>query len=453
MILSYKARKTLLLFLEGGEWTMPSKIKTLRLIAFFFCLIFISSSLSSAGEKRAGPIMQPVRLGGLFPLSGTYGKLNPYWSRAVHIALKEINRGGGPLRFPLEFYPMDSETNPEAAKKAVTELARDRKVVCIVGGTSATLPSVVPLLDELQVPLVTPWAGTIELDAHTGKWMWRVVSSDLVRGTALALRAFYKGGFQGAFMTEDKPEGVAFLNVATSAFKKIGGKVTSYYKIPIEVRPHPEEISQIVERGSRFLALEVSPAHAVSIIKEARKAGFAGPIISTAEVVNRAFIKLLGSDKRWGQIEGIAPTGADTESYRNFEKIYFERAGYRWLDPYTVFGYDATIVLALAIVQAGEADPMKVNKAIKDVSSPPGIQCGSFAEGVKFLKQGKMINFNGASGNLDFIYNGNVIGDFGVFQMNPEEKQWEQIETIHSRTLLPMVKMFADEYGYTWIQK
>ena len=123
------------------------------------------------------------------------------------------------------------------------------------------------------------------------------------------------------------------------------------------------------------------------------------------------------------------------------------------MDPYTVFGYDATIVSALAIIQAGEADPLKVNKAIKDVSSPPGIQCGSFAEGVKFLKQGKMINFNGASGDLDFIYNGNVIGDFGVFQMNPEEKQWEQIETIQSRTLLPMVKMFADEYGYTWIQK
>jgi len=348
---------------------------------------------------------------------------------------------------------MDSETNPEAAKKAVMELAKDRKVVCIVGGTSVSLPSVISLLDELQVPLVTPWAGTIELDAHTGKWVWRVVSSDLVRGTALALRAFYKGGFQGAFMTEDKPGGVAFLNVATGAFKKIGGKVTGYHKVPMEVAPHPKEISQIIESGSRFLALEASPAHVVSIIREAREAGFGGPIISSAEVVNRAFIRHMGSDKRWGQIEGIAPVGADTESYRNFEKIHFERAGYRWLDPYTVFGYDATILLALAIIQAGEADPRKVNKAIGEVSSPPGIECGSFAEGVALLKQGKRINFTGASGNLDFVYNGNVIGDFGVFQMNPKKKRWEQIETIESRTLLPMVKMFALEYGYNWIQK
>jgi ABC-type branched-subunit amino acid transport system substrate-binding protein len=347
---------------------------------------------------------------------------------------------------------MDSETDPEAAKKAVMELAKDRKVVCIVGGTSVTLPSVIPLLDELQVPLVTPWAGTIELDAHTGRWVWRVVSSDLVRGTALALRAFYKGGFQGAFMTEDRPGGVAFLNVATKAFKKIGGKVNGYYKVPIKVAPHPKEISQIVENGSRFLALEAGPAHVVSIIKEARKAGFGGPIICSAEVVNRAFIKRLGSDEPWGQIEGIAPTGADTESYRNFEKIYFERAGYRWLDPYSVFGYDATLLLALAIIQAGEADPLKVNKAIKEVSSPPGIACGSFAEGVKLLKQGEKINFEGASGNLDFVYNGNVIGDFGVFQINPKKKEWEKIETIQSRTLLPMVKMFAQEYGYNWVQ-
>jgi ABC-type branched-subunit amino acid transport system substrate-binding protein len=371
----------------------------------------------------------------------------------VHIALREINVEGGVLRLPLQFYPMDSETDPEAAKKAVMELVNDRKVVCILGGTSVTLPSVIPLLDELQVPLVTPWAGTIELDARTGKWMWRVVSSDLVRGTALALRAFYKGGFQGAFMTEDRPGGVAFLKVATKAFKKIGGKVTGYYKVTMEVTPHPKEISQLIGNGSRFLALEAGPAHVVSIIKEARKAGFAGPIISSAEVVNRAFIKSLGSDKRWGQIEGIAPTGADTESYRNFEKIYFERAGYRWLDPYTVFGYDATIVLALAIIQAGEADPLKVNKAIKEVSSPPGIACESFAEGLKLLKQGEKINFAGASGNLDFVYNGNVIGDFGVFKINPKKEEWEKIETIQSRTLLPMVKMFAQEYGYNWVQK
>jgi branched-chain amino acid transport system substrate-binding protein len=77
--------------------------------------------------------------------------------------------------------------------------------------------------------------------------------------------------------------------------------------------------------------------------------------------------------------------------------------------------YDMAIVLGLALEKAGPgANNAAIAKAIRDVANPPGKMVTSFEDGKKLLRAGEKINYEGASGRLDFDERGDVTPDFGV---------------------------------------
>lgn len=72
--------------------------------------------------------------------------------------------------------------------------------------------------------------------------------------------------------------------------------------------------------------------------------------------------------------------------------------------------YDAAFLLALAIEQAGSADRGKVAAALRDVSNPPGevILPGEWSKARYAIRTGRRVNYEGASGSVDFDANGDV---------------------------------------------
>ena len=84
------------------------------------------------------------------------------------------------------------------------------------------------------------------------------------------------------------------------------------------------------------------------------------------------------------------------------------------------YSYDAGIDLALAITKAGAFDPNKVIAAIPVVSNPPGTKCYDYPSCVALLKAGKKINYEGASGPIDFDSTHNVTGPFDVVQADAD---------------------------------
>ena len=86
-----------------------------------------------------------------------------------------------------------------------------------------------------------------------------------------------------------------------------------------------------------------------------------------------------------------------------------------WLTEHAAHGYDATFLMALAIERGG---PKRENipTALRDVANPPGeiIRPGEWAKAKALLNEGKEINYEGASGDVDFDPNGDVGGLFGL---------------------------------------
>ena len=50
------------------------------------------------------------------------------------------------------------------------------------------------------------------------------------------------------------------------------------------------------------------------------------------------------------------------------------------------------------------------------VTNPPGTACFTYAACLKLLKAGTKINYEGASGSLDYNTYNNVFGAYGAFQ-------------------------------------
>lgn len=74
------------------------------------------------------------------------------------------------------------------------------------------------------------------------------------------------------------------------------------------------------------------------------------------------------------------------------------------------------ISLALAIEAAGPgADRAAINGKLRAVSNPPGEKVTSFAEGKAALAAGKEIDYDGASGPIDYNEAGDITPVFGVY--------------------------------------
>jgi branched-chain amino acid transport system substrate-binding protein len=66
------------------------------------------------------------------------------------------------------------------------------------------------------------------------------------------------------------------------------------------------------------------------------------------------------------------------------------------------------VSLALAAGK-GEASGTIIKDNLRTISNPPGTTVSSFEEGAKLLREGKKINYEGASGSCDFDAIGDIL--------------------------------------------
>jgi hypothetical protein len=82
------------------------------------------------------------------------------------------------------------------------------------------------------------------------------------------------------------------------------------------------------------------------------------------------------------------------------------------------YAYDAVISQALAVDKANSIAGPDINNAMIQVTNPPGTQCYTYAACLALIKAGTKMNYEGASGPLDFNQYHNVFGPYAAFQQS-----------------------------------
>ena len=88
--------------------------------------------------------------------------------------------------------------------------------------------------------------------------------------------------------------------------------------------------------------------------------------------------------------------------------------------PFDAHTYDAVILAFLAIEKAGESSGPAIKEALLAVASPPGVKVSDPAEALKLIREGKDIDYEGASGNVNMDEVGDVLSAYEVWEIQPD---------------------------------
>jgi neutral amino acid transport system substrate-binding protein len=162
------------------------------------------------------------------------------------------------------------------------------------------------------------------------------------------------------------------------------------------------------------------------LLKAAYQAGLTKGVqlLLTDAVKSDDFAKQVGKTKD-GKfiIDGAIGTvpGADGKALRELTTLWKSKKN--GAPPaYVPQTWDAAALLALSAQAAKANTGEAIAGKIREVSNGPGEEVTDVCKGLEFLKAGKKINYQGASGNVDIDANGDIVGVYDVWQVAGDGK-------------------------------
>jgi neutral amino acid transport system substrate-binding protein len=90
------------------------------------------------------------------------------------------------------------------------------------------------------------------------------------------------------------------------------------------------------------------------------------------------------------------------------------------LTSYLQHTWDATALLMLAAQAAKTNTGEGIKSKLREVAGGPGAEVSDLCQAMTMLKAGKKINYQGASGNVDIDAQGDTIGTYDIWQVQPD---------------------------------
>jgi branched-chain amino acid transport system substrate-binding protein len=309
-----------------------------------------------------------------------------------------------------------------AAAKAADSLVKSEKVAALVGAlcSGATISVAENVAIPQGITIVSPASTSPAITSlNDNDLVFRTTPSDLYQGSVMARLLRSKGIKSIAITYVNNDYGKGFADALAAAFLEAGGTIAAN-------EPHEEgkadyrtEIRKLAASGVETLVvLAYANGSGQTIIRQALESGDFDQFVGGDGMVNNTLISAIGADKLRGMI-ATKPGVPDTTGARVFKKLAWGDD----LNPTATFAaqsYDAAFLLALAIEKNGSAEREGLSKALRDVATAPGevILPGEWQKAKALLKAGKDINYEGATGSIEFDKAGDVSGviiELGVY--------------------------------------
>ena len=223
--------------------------------------------------------------------------------------------------------------------------------------------------------------------------------------------------------------GVGFEREFVKAFDALGGKVTNQAK---PTRYDPKATTVETEAAAAFagnpkaVAAVLYADTGTLIVKSAYEQGKSQntQFLLTDGVYSQDFVDKVGKGQNGQSILagalGTVP-GASGKSLAAFTKLWEEKQK-RPLVAYAAHAWDAAAILVLAAQSAKSNSGEAMKDKLREVTNPPGEEVADVCKGLELLKQGKKINYQGASGDVDIDAAGDVVGSYDVWTVGTDGK-------------------------------
>lgn len=385
--------------------------------------------------SNTGGVTTELRLGSLLPVTGDLSAIGAPMVKSIDFLVDTVNQCGGVLGKPIVYLKQDDRTDPAAGAEAISKLIQVDNVGAVVGAFASSVSTAgIAIAAPNKVVMISPGSTSPVFTerAKEGKfdgYWYRTAPPDTYQAAALANLAYKKGLRKVSTLVINNDYGVGFEKVFVASFKKLGGKVLNEAN---PTRYDPKAATFEAEARAAFgskpdgVAAVLYTETGGAVLKSAYELGLTKDvtILLTDGVQTEDFAKVVGNDSKGNLILagalGTVP-GADGKSLQEFSQR-FTAAFNQPLGAYVPHSYDAAALVAIAAEAAQSGTGEAIKSKILGIANPPGLEVTDVCEALKLVKEGKEINFQGASGNVDLDQYGDVKGSYDVWTFTPEGK-------------------------------
>jgi branched-chain amino acid transport system substrate-binding protein len=388
--------------------------------------LLVAGALTLASAIPAAA--QDIRIGGVFSYTGGLGALGPRIRDGARLAIDEVNRAGGVLNGQrLALVDADDQTNPQVAVDVATRLVQVEKVSALIGAMASG--STIPVANSVTIPngvvQISPSSTAPAISAlKDNDFVFRTAVPDGLQGQVIAREARARGVERIAIMAINSAYGNGLMNAVRENFTRLGGTVTSATNFEGDRPSYRAELATAAGAGNpQALVVVGYPANGGNtILRQALENGFFKNFILPDGMRDPTVVKEIGAKNlsgSWGTAPASTAEAALQERFRTAYRSFSKE------DPTQAFvaeSYDAAMLIALAIQQAGSADRTAIRDALRRVANGPGerVGPGEFARAKDLISRGTKVNYEGASGPVEFDASGDVQGRIGVWTVRAD---------------------------------
>ncbi|AHM04707.1 Branched-chain amino acid ABC transporter, amino acid-binding protein [Roseibacterium elongatum DSM 19469] len=322
----------------------------------------------------AGAAMAEIRIGATLSETGPASFLGDPEAKTLRMLVDEVNAAGGINGEQIELIMYDDAGDPNRARTFATRLIEDDEVVAIIGGTTTgTTMSIMPMVDDAEIPFIS-LAGAIQIidpvqpftfkTPHTDRMACARIFEDMQAREIMRIGMISGTDGFGASMREQCLSIVGEYGIEVVADERYGPQ-------DADMTPQLTNI-----RGEEGIQAVLNPGFGQGpsiVTRNYAQLGIDMPLYQSHGVASQGFIDLAGADAAEGvRLPGTALLVADllAEDDPQYDVVQAYTQAYEaaYDMPVTTFGgyaHDAFRILVDAIERAGSSDPQDIRDAIE----------------------------------------------------------------------------------------
>jgi ABC-type branched-subunit amino acid transport system substrate-binding protein len=235
----------------------------------------------------------------------------------------------------------------------------------------------------------------------------------------MALYGHTKGYTKAVMLFYSDPAAQTFLKPVSETFTKLGGTILKTIIVTPDQTSYLSQVREAIAAHPQVIFTQEDPPTAAVLFREFKQLGGGSiPWIGTDVTSGSDYLKAIGYPTAHAvltSIYGTSITGTANSAFISlFNQLYPSQKAAGPLANAN-YAYDAVISLALAQAYAKTTNGTTVAHDMAKVTNPPGTSCYTYASCLKLIKAGTKINYEGASGSLDYNKYNNTFGPYGAF--------------------------------------
>lgn len=393
----------------------------MRMTIGLSALALLAAGCGGNGGEPAGPGGSPapapggsgrgdgvLELGYVLPQTGQLAFLGPPQIQAARYAVAQINEAGGVLGQPVP----ELVGGDESDQAAVAQQSADRVLAAGVDalvGTAASGQSLA-IIDRVTGAEVVQCSGSNTAPTFTDYgdegYYFRTAPSDALQGPVLAETIIGDGHSQIAIAARADDYGVGLAGATAQSLQEAGATVA----LNETYDPNAQNFDGLVQQvrsAQPDAVVVIAFEEGTRVLQGLIEAGLGPDSVGVygADGLRSENLPELVAPANPGvlaEMKGTAPASSTNETFLTNLRQFAPDLTEVQFAPQV---FDCVNIIALAAEAAGTDDPTVLKDEIVGVTKD-GTKCTSFAECRRLVGEGQDIDYDGASGPLEFVQAG-----------------------------------------------